>query len=43
VRFGAKEVHMVCLEDWHEMPASNDEIAEALEERIQIHRKGRAK
>ncbi len=41
VRFGAKEVHMVCLEDWHEMPASKDEIAEALEERIQIHtRKG---
>lgn len=41
VRFGAKEVHMVCLEDWHEMPATKDEIAEALEERIQIHpRKG---
>lgn len=44
VRFGAKEVHMVCLEDWHEMPASKDEIAEALEERIQIHpRKGPSK
>ncbi len=41
VRFGAKEVHMVCLEDWNEMPASKDEIDEALEERIQIHpRKG---
>ncbi len=41
VRFGAKEVHMVCLEDWQEMPASKDEISEALEERIQIHpRKG---
>lgn len=41
VRFGAKEVHIVCLEDWHEMPASKEEIAEALEERIYIHpRKG---
>jgi NADPH-dependent glutamate synthase beta subunit-like oxidoreductase/ferredoxin len=41
VRFGAKEVHLVCLEDWHEMPASKEEIAEALEERIYIHpRKG---
>ena len=37
VRFGAKEVHMVCLEDWNEMPASQDEINEAIEERIQIH------
>src|SRR5512135_2453636 len=32
VRFGAKEVHMVCLEDWDEMPASKEEIADALEE-----------
>ena len=41
VRFGAKEVHMVCLEDWHEMPATKDEINDALEERITIHtRKG---
>ena len=41
VRFGAKEVHMVCLEDWNEMPASKDEIGEAIEERIHIHpRKG---
>jgi NADPH-dependent glutamate synthase beta subunit-like oxidoreductase len=41
VRFGAKEVHMVCLEDWHEMPATKDEIAEAMEEHIHIHpRKG---
>ncbi|MBI3587449.1 MAG: FAD-dependent oxidoreductase [Ignavibacteriales bacterium] len=41
VRFGAKEVHMVCLEGWHEMPSNKDEINEALEERIQIHpRKG---
>ena len=37
VRFGAKEVHMVCLEDWHEMPASREEIQDALEERVQIH------
>jgi NADPH-dependent glutamate synthase beta subunit-like oxidoreductase len=41
VRFGAKEVHMVCLEDWNEVPASKDEITDAIEERIQIHtRKG---
>lgn len=41
VRFGAKEVHMVCLEDWNEMPATREEIGEALEERIHIHpRKG---
>lgn len=37
VRFGAKEVHMVCLEDWHEMPASKEEIHDALDERVQIH------
>jgi formate dehydrogenase beta subunit len=44
VRFGAKEVHMVCLEDWSEMPASKVEIDEAREERIQIHtRKGPSK
>ncbi len=41
VRFGAKEVHLVCLEDWHEMPASKIEIEEALEEHIEVHpRKG---
>ena len=41
VRFGAREVHMVCLEDWNEMPAAKNEIDEAVEERIQIHpRKG---
>ena len=44
VRFGAKEVHMVCLEDWHEMPATKEEIGDALEERVRIHtRKGPAK
>jgi formate dehydrogenase (NADP+) beta subunit len=37
VRFGAKEVHIVCLEDWNEMPASQIEIDEAIEERVQIH------
>ena len=41
VRFGAKEVHLVCLEDWHEMPATKEEIHDALDERVQIHtRKG---
>ncbi len=41
VRFGAKEVHMFCLEDWSEMPAAREEIQQALEERIHIHvRKG---
>jgi NADPH-dependent glutamate synthase beta subunit-like oxidoreductase len=41
VRFGAKEVHMVCLEDWQEMPASAEEVHDALEERVKIHtRKG---
>ncbi|HEX9657414.1 MAG TPA: FAD-dependent oxidoreductase [Bacteroidota bacterium] len=44
VRFGAKEVHMVCLEDWHEMPAARDEIEQAVEERIHVHvRKGPSK
>jgi NADPH-dependent glutamate synthase beta subunit-like oxidoreductase len=44
VRFGAKEVHLVCLEEWNEMPAAREEIEEALEEHIQIHtRKGPAK
>jgi formate dehydrogenase (NADP+) beta subunit len=37
IRFGAKEVHMVCLEDIHEMPASKDEIHDAREEHILIH------
>jgi NADPH-dependent glutamate synthase beta subunit-like oxidoreductase len=44
VRFGAKEVHLVCLEDWHEMPASKIEIEEAREEHIEVHpRKGPSK
>jgi NADPH-dependent glutamate synthase beta subunit-like oxidoreductase/ferredoxin len=37
IRFGAKEVHLVCLEDIHEMPASREEIQDAQEEHIQIH------
>ncbi|MFQ6114849.1 MAG: FAD-dependent oxidoreductase, partial [bacterium] len=37
VRFGAKEVHMVVLESREEMPATEEEIQEALEERIHIH------
>ena len=37
IRFGAKEVHLVCLEDIHEMPASREEIHDAREEHIQIH------
>jgi NADPH-dependent glutamate synthase beta subunit-like oxidoreductase len=44
VRFGAEEVHMVCLEDLNEMPAAREEIEEAKEERIHIHtRKGPSK
>jgi NAD-dependent dihydropyrimidine dehydrogenase PreA subunit len=35
---------MVCLEDWHEMPATQDEIDQAKEERVHIHpRKGPSK
>jgi formate dehydrogenase (NADP+) beta subunit len=37
IRLGAAEVHMVALEDWHELPAAQFEIEEALEEGIQIH------
>lgn len=37
VRFGAKEVHMVVLEARNEMLATEEEIEEAFEERIQIH------
>jgi formate dehydrogenase beta subunit len=41
LRFGARDVHMFCLEDWDEMPATKDEIEEALQEGIKIHpRKG---
>ncbi|HEX7572926.1 MAG TPA: FAD-dependent oxidoreductase [Bacteroidota bacterium] len=37
IRFGAKEVHLVCLEDIKEMPASREEIHDAQEEHIRIH------
>lgn len=37
IRMGAIEVHMVTLEDWHELPASQHELAEALEEGIVFH------
>jgi len=36
-RAGAKEVHMVCLEARHEMPAHEYEVEEAEEEGIQLH------
>ena len=35
-RFGAGKVSMVCLEDRDSMPASKQEIAEALEENVEI-------
>ena len=37
VRSGASEVSMICLESRSEMPASEEEIAEAQEEQISIH------
>lgn len=37
IRRGAKEVHVICLESWEEMPAQKFEIEEALEEGITIH------
>jgi NADPH-dependent glutamate synthase beta subunit-like oxidoreductase len=37
LRLGVTEVHMVALESWQELPASELEIEEALEEGIQIH------
>jgi NADPH-dependent glutamate synthase beta subunit-like oxidoreductase len=37
VRLGVTEVLMVALESWEELPASELEIEEALEEGIQIH------
>ena len=37
IRFGAKEVHIVCLESLSEMPADKMEIAEAQKEGIVIH------
>jgi ferredoxin len=37
VRFGAKEVHIVCLESLEAMPADREEIHEAQKEGIVIH------
>ena len=37
VRFGAKEVHIVCLESLESMPAEREEILEAQREGIVIH------
>jgi len=37
LRLGAKEVHVVCLESWEEMPAHRYEIEEAKEEGIIFH------
>ncbi len=36
-RLGASEVHMVCLEKREEMPASDWEIQQAIEEGVKIH------
>jgi len=37
LRMGAREVHLVCLESREEMPASEEEIQEGLEEGIRVH------
>jgi NADPH-dependent glutamate synthase beta subunit-like oxidoreductase len=37
LRMGAREVHLVCLESRAEMPASEEEITEGLEEGIRMH------
>jgi formate dehydrogenase beta subunit len=37
LRMGAREVHLVCLESREEMPASEEEIHEGLEEGIRVH------
>lgn len=37
LRLGAKEVHVVCMESWEEMPAHRYEIEEAQEEGIVFH------
>jgi len=35
-RLGAKQVTLICLEDWDEMPALKDDVKEALAENIDI-------
>jgi NADPH-dependent glutamate synthase beta subunit-like oxidoreductase len=37
LRMGARKVHLVCLESRAEMPASEEEIEEGLQEGIEIH------
>ena len=37
LRMGAREVHIMALEDWDELPASQIELEEAIEEGIQVH------
>jgi formate dehydrogenase (NADP+) beta subunit len=37
LRMGAREVHLICLESREEMPASEEEIEEGLNEGIRIH------
>ena len=37
LRLGASEVHLVCIEPRHEMPAAEEEIVEAEEEGIILH------
>src|SRR5712692_5236868 len=37
LRMGAREVHLVCLEARHEMPAFDEEIEEGLQEGLKIH------
>ncbi len=37
LRMGAREVHLVCLEARHEMPAFEEEIEEGLQEGLKIH------
>ncbi len=36
-RLGAAEVHLMCLEKRHEMPATGEEIKEAIDEGVVIH------
>ena len=37
LRLGANEVFLVCLEQWHEMPAHTWELQQATEEGIKVH------
>ena len=37
VRFGAREVHLICLESRQEMPADPEEVAQAGEEHIRLY------